>query len=122
MLGNGVEKDETKAFEYYEKSSKKGFLDVKFYLGYCHVNGIGTGVNKVKGFELYNEAAGKKIIDIQNKFEDDEEIVNDLDKVNYWYHKAAEIDNKVALYKLGNFYELGQGVGANKSSAFEFYK
>ncbi|CAB4418545.1 unnamed protein product [Rhizophagus irregularis] len=49
-------------------------------------------------------------------------LVNDLDKVNYWYHKAAENDDKFALYKLGEFNELGKGIGKNKVRAFEFYK
>jgi len=33
---------------------------VKFYLGYCYVNGIGTEINKEKGFELYDMAADKE--------------------------------------------------------------
>ncbi|RIA85885.1 hypothetical protein C1645_830114 [Glomus cerebriforme] len=41
---------------------------------------------------------------------------NELDKVCHWYHKAAENDNKVALYKLGEFYELGQGVYIDKEN------
>ena len=108
-LGNGVEKDEIKAFEYYKKSAEGGYSNVKFYLGYCYVNGIGTEVNKVKGSELYDEA--------NNMQKDD-----DLDKVCLWYHKAVENDNKVALYKLGEFYELGQGVVKSEIRAFEFYK
>src|SRR5207248_879676 len=52
----------------------------------------------------------------------DEQIVNDLDKVHYWYRKATEDDNKVALYNLGKFYELGQGVYKNEIRAFELYK
>ena len=77
-------------------------------------------INEV--FELFNEAAGKDS-NFQNNFgENDEEIENDLDKVNYWYHKSAENDNKFALYKLGLFYELGKGVWKNKERAFYFYK
>ena len=85
-------------------------------LGYYYVNGIGTEINKEKGFELFNEAAGKKV------GENEEELINDIDKVNYWYHKAAESDNKFALYKLGQFYESGKGVCQNERRAFEFYK
>ena len=56
-------------------------------------------------------------------YENDEEIDNDLDKVWYWYHKAAENHNNgVSLYKLGEFYESGKGVGENKARAFAFYK
>ncbi|GBB84536.1 hypothetical protein RclHR1_01110021 [Rhizophagus clarus] len=110
-LGIGVEKDEIKAFEYYNKSAENNF-NVKFYLGYCYVNGIGTEINKIKGFELYNEAACKGNI-FYNK--------DDLNKVCYWYHKSSENDNKVALFKLGEFYELGHGVCKNETRAFEFY-
>src|SRR5687767_5067004 len=85
-LGIGVEKDESKAFKYYKKSAKRGYLGAKFPLGYCYVNGIGTKVDEKKGFKLYNEAAGKRD-DTQNiSYENDNKIINDLDKVNYWYH------------------------------------
>src|SRR6266542_471186 len=112
-LGIGVEKDEFKAFEFYQKSAYQGDLDAKFLLGYCYINGIGTEINREKGFELYNDAAaGKKDNCVQNILnEDDDKITNDLDKVNYWYHKAADDNNKVALYKLGEFYEIGKGIG-----------
>ncbi|POG73469.1 hypothetical protein GLOIN_2v1586734 [Rhizophagus irregularis DAOM 181602=DAOM 197198] len=45
-----------------------------------------------------------------------------MDKANYWYHKAAEKENKIALYKLGECYELGKGVCQNERQAFEFIK
>ena len=48
--------------------------------------------------------------------------MNYLDEVKYWYCKAIEDDNKFALYKLGELYELGKGVYKNKQRAFEFYK
>ncbi len=56
------------------------------------------------------------------KLYENDKIVNVLEEVNYWYHKAADNDNKVALYKLGEFYELGKGVGENLVREFEFYK
>ncbi len=43
-------------------------INVKFQLEYCYMTGIGTEINE-KGFELYNEAAGKKDGDIQNILE-----------------------------------------------------
>ncbi|RGB37964.1 kinase-like domain-containing protein [Rhizophagus diaphanus] len=119
-LGIGVNKDENKAFEFYKKSAENGYIDAKFILGYYYVNGIGTEINKEKGFELYNEATGTNIQ--INHIKNDNEIVNDLDKFNYWYHKAAENDNNIALYNLGEFYELGKGISKNETRAFEFYK
>ncbi|RGB30894.1 kinase-like domain-containing protein [Rhizophagus diaphanus] len=122
-LGIGVNKNLFKAFELYKKSAEKGDLDAMFQLGYFYINGFGTKIRKKKGFKLYNKAAGKDLkFNILTQYENDEKIINDLDKVNYWYHKAAEDDNEVALYKLGEFYELGKGVCKNKVRAFTFYK
>src|SRR6266542_2358331 len=116
-LGNVVDKDETKAFELYKKSAESGCCKIAmFRLGYCYVNGIGTKIDIKNGFELYNKAAGK----INN--ENDERLLNDLDKVSYWYKKTAENDNKVALYKLGELYETGKDIIKDESLAFEFYK
>ncbi|CAI2161739.1 17054_t:CDS:2 [Funneliformis geosporum] len=115
-LGRGVKKDEIKAFEYYQRSAKQGYFGAKFLLGYCHINGIGTKINKEKGFKLYDEAAARKDGDAENVG------ISDLDKVNCWYHEAANDDNKVALYHLGEFYELGKGVDKNLTRALEFYK
>ncbi|CAI2184606.1 15783_t:CDS:1, partial [Funneliformis geosporum] len=121
-LGNGIEKDVSTAFYYYQKAANQEDLDAKFCLGYFYINGIGTEINKGKGFELYNETTGTKDFDVHkisyNK------LTNDLDRVNYWYHKAAIDDNnKVALYNLGEIYETGKGgVHKNFIRAFEFFK
>ncbi len=74
---------------------------------------------------MYNKAAGKEDdnlkINIGLVYENEEEI-NDLDKVNYWYQKSAESDNKVALYKLGELHEIGKGIEEYVLMMFEFYK
>ncbi|CAB4417956.1 unnamed protein product [Rhizophagus irregularis] len=126
-LGIGTNKDETKAFELYEKSAEKGYINAKFHLGYCYVNGIGTKINKEKGFELYREAAEKGNLNEMNIPEDyyknKEGLAKDLNEVSYWYQKSAEeYDNELALYKLGEIYELGKGVSKNEARAFDYYK
>ena len=102
--------------------AEQGYLGAKFQLGYCYLNGIGTEVNKEKRFKLYNEATGRKDGITQINIDDDKQIVNDLDKINYWYQKATGNNSKVALYNLGKHYELGQGVYKNEIRAFYFYK
>ena len=87
-----MKRDEIKAFEFYKESAENGYVGAKFILGYYYICGIGTEINKEKGFDLFNEAAGNEV------GENVEELVNDIDKVNHWYHKAAENDNKLALY------------------------
>ncbi|GBB87039.1 hypothetical protein RclHR1_01350014 [Rhizophagus clarus] len=125
-LGIGTEKDKTKAFVLYEKSAEKGYVNAKFHLGYCHINGIGTEINKEKGYELYNEAAEKgninKINIHENYYKNIKEIEKDLNEANYWYQKSAECNDGLALYKLGEIYELGKGVNKNEARAFDYYK
>ena len=42
MNGDGVEKDEVKAFEWYKKSAEQEYSDAQCHHGYCYENGIGT--------------------------------------------------------------------------------
>ncbi|CAI2172114.1 17575_t:CDS:2 [Funneliformis geosporum] len=105
--GEGTIKDLTKAKTWYLATEKSGHLlaQHKLMLGYCYVNGIGTEINKEKGLELYDV------------------MIDDLDEVNYWFARAAGDDNKEALYKLGEFYEMGYDeVSRSVVRALEFYK
>jgi len=56
-LGIGVEKDETKAFEYYKKSSEKGYDYAQYQLGECYRIGMGIEKNEIKAFEYYKKSA-----------------------------------------------------------------
>ncbi|PKC61342.1 kinase-like protein [Rhizophagus irregularis] len=125
-LGICNDKNEFKAFELYKKSAEKGYINAIFHLGYCYVNGIGTKVNKELGINLYCEAAEKGngyIADVlKSLYKNEEEIVKDLNEVKCWYQEAVENDNKVALYKLGECYEVGKGVIKNEARALDYYK
>ncbi|PKY55059.1 HCP-like protein [Rhizophagus irregularis] len=125
-LGICNDKNEFKAFELYKKLAEKGYINAMFHLGYCYVNGIGTEVNKELGNNLYCEAAEKGngyIVDVLKLlYKNEEEIVKDIKEVKCLYQKAVENDNKVALYKLGECYEVGKGVSKNEARALDFYK
>src|SRR5688572_20634663 len=90
-------------------------IEAIFYLGYCYLNGIGTEINKDKEF-------GKKVSDTQNFLNENDDKMDDIDKVNYWYHKSADKYNKEALYKLGEFYEAGKGIRRDLVGSFDFIK
>ncbi|CAI2162390.1 12162_t:CDS:2 [Funneliformis geosporum] len=101
------EKDFKKAFNCYLKSAEYGYKNAQYKLAILYEKGEGTQMNM---------AAARKDGDAENVG------ISDLDKVNCWYHEAANDDNKVALYHLGEFYELGKGVDKNLTRALEFYK
>ncbi|CAI2186384.1 17301_t:CDS:2, partial [Funneliformis geosporum] len=101
-LGNGVEKNEIKAFENYQKSANQGYLNAKFQLGYCFINGIGIDTSREKGIKLYNETAKR----------------ND----DYFYKESANKGYLEAKYKVGYFYEYGIVVDIDKEKALELFK
>ena len=55
--GEGVEKDEVKAFEWYKKAAEQGYVEAQFKLGVCYDNGIGIERDKRKAFEWYEKAS-----------------------------------------------------------------
>ncbi|CAI2169504.1 18939_t:CDS:2 [Funneliformis geosporum] len=132
-LGNGIKKDEFKAFSYFQKLLIQNFSDAIFILGSYYINGIGIDINKKKGLKLYNKESRKNVNEIQSIFKlyENSQKIDDIDEVNYWYHKAANNNNQEALYKLecfeaqykvGYYYEHGIVVNINKDKAFELYK
>ncbi|CAB4393359.1 unnamed protein product [Rhizophagus irregularis] len=134
----GVEKDETKALEYYEKSAEKGYVNAQNNLGFLYITNEGTKKDLEKAIHWFHKAAdngdevaydnlGFRLYDEAEKGNNHEidlfdEVIDDLNEVKYWYQRLEEIDNKLALYKLGEIYELGKGVNQNEIRAFDFYK
>src|SRR5260364_211754 len=55
--GIGVEKDESKAFIYYQKSSEMGDASGTNSVGYCYDNGIGLEKDKRMAFIYYQRSA-----------------------------------------------------------------
>ncbi|CAB4415345.1 unnamed protein product [Rhizophagus irregularis] len=120
-----------KAFEYFKKSADHGLVEAKFQLGYCYVNGIGTEINKEKGFKLYDEAAGSNFQ--VNLIESDEVLLGEFNELGKgigknrvrafeFYKKSANQEFIDAHYKLGCCYENGIGTDIDKGKAFDSYK
>ncbi|CAI2170678.1 15949_t:CDS:2, partial [Funneliformis geosporum] len=133
-----------KTFHWYRKAVENGSINAQIKLsalyGYCEavkkdfeMYFYWIEVNKEIVFKLYNEDTNKKVSNMQNieSLYENADKMNDLDNVNYWYHKAAEHDNKCALYKLGcleaqyevgYFYDNGIEIDVNKERVIELYK
>ncbi|GET01068.1 Sel1 repeat family protein [Rhizophagus clarus] len=65
-LGKGVEKDEVKAFKYYEILAKQNIVDAQLQLGNCLYNEIGTKANKIQAKFWYEKAANNGNIIAKN--------------------------------------------------------
>ena len=58
-MGFGVEKNEVKAFQYYEKASLHGSIEAIYRLGICYGSGEGVIKDEQKALSFFIEAANK---------------------------------------------------------------
>ncbi|KAF0542845.1 calmodulin-dependent protein kinase [Gigaspora margarita] len=57
IYGNNVEKDESKAFEYYQKGACLWDGESLFWTGFCYANGIAIEKDEQKAFEYYKRSS-----------------------------------------------------------------
>ena len=91
--GYGIEKDETKAVEWYRKAAEQGSVEGQLKLGYMYQHGYG-----IEGIEV------------------------DETKAVEWYRKAAEQGSVEGQLKLGFMYDYGFGIEKDKTKAVEWYR
>lgn len=121
--GNGVAKDETKAFELFHKAAEMGRTDAKRSIGRCYFYGIGTPEDKVKALEWFRKAAENR--DAYSQYhiakcydEGIGGVAQDFAQSRSWAEKAVQNGNNSAKYYVGKGYFYGYGVMQNYSIAF----
>ncbi|PKY35441.1 HCP-like protein, partial [Rhizophagus irregularis] len=90
-LGKGTEKDEIKAFQYYETLANKKIVDAQLKLGDCFYNGIGTKLDITQAKYWYENAAINGNIVAKNNLK------------NYYNERVKfeiDIHKKIRLYKM----------------------
>jgi len=94
-LGDGVDQDYEKAFNFFTKSADQGYSKAQLFLGECYDSGYGVTQDRAKAGQLFLKAAEQGLAEAQfrvkscfmgtfNGFEYNPE------KYNYWKAKAAE--------------------------------
>ena len=124
--GNGVEKDEKKAFEMYLKGAKAGDPIGMYNLGICYFWGDGTDIDLQKA-AFYHEKAAKAglveaMFDTGLNYVRGYGVSQNIKKALFWLEKAAEEDNSAALLELGNLYRDGEYVEKDLEKAFAYYQ
>ncbi|RIA86048.1 hypothetical protein C1645_878914 [Glomus cerebriforme] len=96
--GIGTDKDETKAIEWYLKLAENGYAIAQYNLDQ-YANGIGTNEDEIRAFEWFLKNATAQYI-LGNLYGYGQGIIKDREKAIYWYQKAADNGNAIALYNL----------------------
>ena len=144
-LGNGVEKDPSKAIPWFRKAAQQGFAKAYFNLGDAYYNGDGVSVDDVTSCVWFMLAAdagdprGQQAIARTRKKVPPEgmvacevltasaylqgELTNwDPIRAAHWFTKAAEAGNGLACERLAYLYDRGLGVQQDKQKSINWLK
>ena len=139
--GKGVEKDESKAAEWYAKSLQLGNVEAlkrlkklasrgnsvaQYHLGKCYKEGINGVKSEKLAIEWFTKSAAQGHAEAQFNlgvcYEDGTGVMKDDRKAVEWYEKSAEQGYAKAQFNLGVCYKSGRGVPKDEKKAAEWYE
>ncbi len=118
----GCEKNEEKAFTYFERAAQLGNIPATYYLSQCYQYARGTRLDHDKSISLCKQAAivgyPKAEYELSRMYLAGRDVENSTfgpvspnpAKAFEWCEKSADHGYVVAIYKLGEYYLNGTGV------------
>jgi len=124
--GEGVEKNHTKAVDYYMQAAEKGFAGAQCNLGYMYNNGRGVKLDREKAVEYYKRASDQNHVRAQYNlgylYKYGYGVSQDYAQAVRYYRRSAEQGYTKAQHNLGFMYSNGYGVEKDKKKAAHYYK
>lgn len=123
QMGQGVPKDDLKAFMLYEKAVAQKQPYALYNMALLYAGGLGGVVqNPVYAHQLFLEAATLGVAEAQYsvalEFERGISCVQNYSEAAFWYEEAAKRGHVEAFNNLGVCYKEGIGVEQNYQRAF----
>lgn len=96
--GHGVEEDDQKAFQWYQKAAAQDYHKGLYELGRCYRKGKGVPKDNKRAFELFTKAAkqdnGEAQLDLGECYLKGKGTTADPAKAKYWFNKAIRNEKK----------------------------
>lgn len=124
--GEGVEKDNTKAVDWYQKSAEQGNSDAQANLGAMYQYGFGVEKSDSEALSWFRKSAdqgnssGQNLLGVMY-FMGAGIQKNDSEAVS-WFRKSGEQGNSQAQVNLGLIYQKGVGVEKNDAEAVSWFR
>lgn len=119
--GNGVNKDDTKAFETWLKLANLGDAFGQLKTGGCYKNGIGVTQDKTKAEEYYRKSAEKgnefAMYELADIYMEKGKYIEAIDLLE----KSGLKGFNVAYHSLGDMYYNGKGVTKSYEKAYDYF-
>ncbi len=121
LKGNGVAKDEKRAFAQNAEAAQGGHADAVLAMGWFYLNGVGVGRDVDRARKWYRESARRgepKAMFSLGQIAYDEK---DFSEALTWFTRASDAGHARSLYWLGKLYWRGHGVEQNKKQAMKYF-
>jgi TPR repeat protein len=112
--GEGMLKDEKKAFEWIEKAAAQGNTDAITSMGFFHAQGIGVEMSEAKAVEWFRKGAeagsAKSQLNLGLMLRQGKTIERNHEESLEWLDKAAATGDPDAVATVGQLYFLGDAL------------
>lgn len=112
--GQGVKRDQTKAFELYQRAAGRGIAEAQFAIAQMYLEGRGCTKDVTQGFEYTRRAADKGLASAQYNlalmYQKGEVVTQSYRNAAIWYKDAAMQNFALAQFNLALLYFDGLGV------------
>ncbi|KAG0255666.1 hypothetical protein DFQ27_006121 [Actinomortierella ambigua] len=124
--GDGIPKDDAKAFAWYHQAARLGHLQAQFRVGEMFRDGVGTRKNDRQAASWFQKAVDQGLvvaeIALGAMYLDGQGVEQSDETAVLWFRKASELGGDAeAMFRLGRMYEDGRGVEQNDLEAAEWY-
>jgi len=124
--GEGVERDDKKTVEIYERAMNMGSADAAYKLGWCYDTGFGVKQDVFKAVELYQKSADEGCVpamfNVAVCYYNGEGTEQDQKKAAEMYRKAADNGHTKAMKNLAVCYSKGTGVPQDDKEAVKLWQ
>jgi TPR repeat protein len=134
--GLGVAQDDKEAARWFASAASQGYAEAQYQLGDLYYNGRGVGEDEAKAVSLFQSAADQGHADAldllamqavkkgwaKGKFDNDENTNALFAKAFKAYQRDAAAGSAHALYMIGFYFRLGNGVAKDPKAAYTNFK
>eukprot|EP00037_Helgoeca_nana_P019353 m.188472 g.188472 ORF g.188472 m.188472 type:complete len:481 (+) comp24829_c0_seq1:87-1529(+) len=117
--------DDSRQYRKWKAGALQGNAIAQEYLGYCHLNGVGTHPDAATAFEWYVTAAEQGLASAQHRvancLRDGVGVRVDHKQALGWYREAAAQGQSASLNCVGLSYYTGTGVEQSYDEAFNWF-
>jgi TPR repeat protein len=124
--GVGVDRDLSKAAEWYGRASAQGHALAQNNLGVMYANGWGVPQNFREALKLFVSASGQGNADAESNLGAMFLLGRGVDvneaEAAFWLKRAAQQGVAEAEYSLGTLYFNGRGIGQDEAEALSWFR